>query len=143
MRFTKKTSLKSSKRTSLTSFSGGPSPDQHLYEEPSTSEESLELSTYSAEDFMKLPIVVCEWHDAVCTGGSEWQSIEEIEEAIVSGPSMVRSVGILLHEADDYIAITDTLILDGCHGGYVHVIPKGMIRFMSGNLYERGLPYQQ
>jgi hypothetical protein len=99
------------------------------------------LPTYSVEELMKLPVVCCEWHDAVCTGGSEWQSFEEIEEAVNSGPSMVRSVGILLANAEDYIAITDTIILDGSHGGYVHVIPKGMIKFMSGNLYERGLPY--
>ena len=103
----------------------------------------MEQTIYSAENLMKLPVIVCEWHDAVCTGGSEWQSFEEIDEAIQSGPSMVRSVGILLHEAEDYIAITDTIILDGNDGGYVHVIPKGMIKYMSGNLYERGLPYQQ
>ena len=143
MRFTKKTYLKDFKKTSRTSFSNSPYQDKHLYEGNSTSEESLEQTIYSAENLMKLPVIVCEWHDAVCTGGSEWQSFEEIDEAIQSGPSMVRSVGILLHEAEDYIAITDTIILDGNDGGYVHVIPKGMIKYMSGNLYERGLPYQQ
>ena len=71
--------------------------------------------------------MVVDWVDAVCTGGSEWQTIEEIQDAVERGPSLVRSCGILLKDDPGYIALIDTLILDGDAGGYVHVIPRGMI----------------
>ena len=74
-----------------------------------------------------LPIVCVDWLDAVCSGGSDWQTYEDIEEAVNNGPSKVRSVGMLLKRTDDFIAICDTLIIDGDSGGYVHVIPSGMI----------------
>lgn len=95
-------------------------------EEPSTSKTLDNQFTFS-DNIEELPIVCVDWYDAVCSGGSHWQSFEEIEEAVTSGPSKVRTVGMVLKETEDYIAICDTLILDGDSGGYVHVIPSGMI----------------
>lgn len=71
--------------------------------------------------------MVVDWVDAVCTGGSEWQTTEEIAEAVANGPSMVRSCGMLIESNDSFVAIIDTIILDGDAGGYVHVIPRGMV----------------
>lgn len=85
---------------------------------PNTS--SVEINTHT--------IVDVDWLDAVCTGGSEWQTQEEVTEAVLAGPSRVRSVGYLIHEDDNYIAIVDTIITDGDSCGYVHVIPRGMVR---------------
>ena len=71
--------------------------------DPNTS--SVEINTHT--------IVDVDWLDAVCTGGSEWQTQEEVTEAILAGPSRVRSVGYLIYEDDKYIAIVDTIITDG------------------------------
>lgn len=67
------------------------------------------------------------WVDAVCTGGSEWQTFEEADEAILNGPSYVRTCAFLVHECNKFIALVDTVITDGDACGYVHVIPKGMV----------------
>tara|TARA_Y100001938_G_scaffold146385_1_gene225136 strand:+ start:1994 stop:2281 length:288 start_codon:yes stop_codon:yes gene_type:complete len=80
-----------------------------------------------SDNLEELPIVCIDWYDAVCSGGPHWQSFDDIEEAITNGPSKVRTVGMVLKQTDDYIAICDTIILDGESGGYVHVIPSGMI----------------
>jgi hypothetical protein len=118
--------------------SSNPSPENSHNEESSTFEEHSN-PTICSVDINRLPVVVVEWLDAVCTGGSEWQTFEDIEEAAEKGPSLVRSVGMLVKNAPDYVALTDTIIMDGDAGGYVHVIPKGMIVTMTGNLYETGL----
>ncbi len=76
------------------------------------------------------PVVVVDWYDAVCTGGSEWQSLDDMQEALESGPSLVRSVGMLVADEPGHIALLDTLILDGDACGYVHVIPRGMVHDM-------------
>ena len=72
-------------------------------------------------------MVVVDWYDAVCTGGSEWQTMEDVSEALANGPSLVRSVGMLVANEPGYIALVDTCILDGDCCGYVHVIPRGMV----------------
>lgn len=77
------------------------------------------------------PVVVVDWLDAVCTGGTEWQSLEELTEALEAGPSLVRSVGMLVANEPTHIALLDTLILDGDACGYVHVIPRGMVQSIS------------
>lgn len=79
------------------------------------------------DDAESLPIVIIDWWDAVCTGDSGWQTIEEIQEAATNGPSKIRTVGMLLVRAPNYVAVCDTLMIDGDSGGYVHVIPTGMI----------------
>lgn len=88
---------------------------------------SSEIPNISLDDVANLPIVVIDWWDAVCSGSTSWQSYEDIEEAASGGPSKVRTVGMLLVRAPNYVAVCDTLMLDGDSGGYVHVIPSGMI----------------
>lgn len=72
-------------------------------------------------------MVVIDWLDAVCAGGSEWQDMEDITTAVANGPTLVRSVGVLLEDSDSHVAVIDTIILDGDAGGCVHVIPRGMV----------------
>ncbi len=91
------------------------------------------------DDPSKLRLVVIDWVDAVCTGGSEWQTIEEISEAVENGPSMVRSAGLLVESNDTFVALLDTIILDGDAGGYVHVIPRGMVVRMK----DYGVPHAE
>ena len=71
------------------------------------------------------------WIDAVCTGGSEWQTFEELEEAVEKGPSAVRTCAYLVKDCPEYIALVDTIIMDGDACGYVHVIPRGMIKHIT------------
>lgn len=89
--------------------------------------ESSELNTCSVEVLRKCPVVVVDWVDAVCTGGADWQTLDEVQEALKGGPSLVRSVGMLVANEASHIALLDTLILDGDAAGYVHVIPRGMV----------------
>lgn len=79
------------------------------------------------DDIEAIPIVCVDWWDAVCSGGSNWQSFDEIHEAVENGPTKIRTVGMLLRKTAGYIAVCDTLMLDGDSGGYVHVIPTGMV----------------
>lgn len=90
----------------------------------------LETPTIFSVEVDKLPLVCLEWMDAVCCGGAHWQSFDDMEEAILNGPSKVRTVGMLLKQTENYVAICDTIIMDGDSGGYVHVIPTGMISSM-------------
>lgn len=87
----------------------------------------LEIPIIFSVEVDKLPLVCLDWVDAVCSGGADWQTFEEIEEAVLKGPSKVRTVGMLLKQTEHYVAICDTIIMDGDSGGYVHVIPTGMI----------------
>ena len=75
-------------------------------------EQSSTLIT-SLDDMVNLPRVDVLWVDAVCTGGSEWQSMEELEEAVERGPSLVRTCAYLVKDCPEYIALVDTIILDG------------------------------
>lgn len=84
-------------------------------------------SIYSV-DPTTLQVVCVDWIDAVCSGSSSWQTFEEIEEAVENGPSKVRTVGMLIKATPEYVALCDTLMLDGDSGGYVHIIPRGMIQ---------------
>ena len=99
-------------------------------EATSTSEPSS-IQSISSDDFRKKPVVVVDWYDAVCTGGTEWQDLNDMVEALETGPSLVRSVGMLVCDEDTNIALIDTLILDGDACGYVHVIPRGMVHSMT------------
>ena len=54
--------------------------------------------------------------------------MDELQAALDNGPSLVRSVGILVADEPTHIALIDTLILDGEECGYVHIIPRGMIQ---------------
>ena len=86
-----------------------------------------EIPSICLDNVESLPIVCVDWLDAVCSGGSDWQSFEDMEEAVSNGPSKVRTVGMLLKKTEEFIALCDTIICDGDSGGYVHVIPSGMV----------------
>ena len=118
MRYSQNQSTRSSASTPKSLFLGG---------ENSTSEKSSNQNI-SLVDLSNLQRVDVLWLDAVCTGGSEWQTMEEMEEAVERGPSLVRTCGFLVKDDPEYIAIVDTFILDGDACGYVHVLPRGMIK---------------
>jgi hypothetical protein len=80
------------------------------------------------DDVESLDLICVDWVDAVCSGGPEWQSIDEIQEVLETGPSNVRTVGMLVKQTADYVAVCDTIILDGSSAGSVHIIPSGMVK---------------
>lgn len=92
-----------------------------------TTPQSSNPTIFSVDNIALLPVVVIDWMDAVCAGGSEWQDLEDITAAVSNGPTMVRSVGVLLEDCESHVAVIDTIILDGAAGGCVHVIPRGMV----------------
>lgn len=85
------------------------------------------LQSISSAELSKLPLVLVEWYDAVCVGGSEWQSFDEVVDALTKGPSLIRSVGFLVENNSTFLALVDTIAFDGDVTGYVHIIPKGMV----------------
>ncbi len=48
-------------------------------------------------------------------------------EAMRAPAPLVHTIGFLMHEDGDRVAICDTIQEDGGAGGYVHLIPNGMI----------------
>lgn len=103
-------------------------PKSHFQNsDPLTTPQSSNPTIFSVDNIALLPVVVIDWMDAVCAGGSEWQDLEDITAAVSNGPTMVRSVGVLLEDCESHVAVIDTIILDGAAGGCVHVIPRGMV----------------
>ena len=98
----------------------------HQPRETSTSVESY-LQNISSVEVENLPIVLVEWWDALCVGGTEWQSCEEVAEAIEKGPALIRSVGYLIEQNTTFVALVDTLSVGGDSTGYLHIIPNGMV----------------
>ena len=72
-------------------------------------------------------IVHVEWIDAQTTGGSGWQDSADMVEAMYAPAPHVHTCGYLMHSDEHRIAICDTIQADGAAGGYVHLIPNGMI----------------
>jgi hypothetical protein len=75
------------------------------------------------------------WYDAHSQGGPEWVDADDSREYAQMPLPLIRQVGIVLYETEDYIAITDTL--GSAMTGTVHSIPKGMIVSMitAGGLF--------
>ena len=124
MRFTKRTNSTYSNKMlsgSLENHSKLPQTEETL-----TLLESY-LQTISSAELQKLPLVLVEWYDAVCVGGSEWQGFDDVVEALSKGPSLIRSVGFLVENNSTFLALVDTMAVDGDVTGYVHIIPKGMV----------------
>lgn len=92
---------------------------------PSTS--SLDSSSELQDVIDRNDIVRVKWVDAQTTGGSGWQDADDMVEAMYSPAPFVYTVGYLMHRDDQRIAICDTIQEDGMAGGYVHLIPNGMI----------------
>ena len=102
--------------------------------EPSTSPVYSKQSTSSPDSSLELQDVIerndiirVKWVDAQTTGGSGWQDAEDMVEAMYSPAPFVYTVGYLMHRDEQRIAICDTIQGDGMAGGYVHLIPNGMI----------------
>jgi hypothetical protein len=74
-------------------------------------------------------IVQITWQDAETYGDSGWLSLEDAHEAAAKAPPMMQSVGIVLHNDDNYIAITDSMGPN--ETGHVTKIPKSMIATMT------------
>lgn len=74
------------------------------------------------------PVVSVRWVDAEARGGPGWEDLEEMVEFAIKPPAEVLTVGLLIHETDDYIALTDTRSPDLTGG--VQKIPKGWILAM-------------
>ena len=68
------------------------------------------------------------WVDAQTSGGSGWQEAEDMVEAMTAPAPLVHTVGFLMHSDEERIAICDTIQEDGMAGGYVHLIPNGMLK---------------
>lgn len=60
-------------------------------------------------------------------------------EAAKSPAPYVHTVGYLMHSDDTRIAVCDTIQEDGAAGGYVHLIPHGMV--VELNILTRDIPY--
>ena len=58
-------------------------------------------------------------------GGPGWEDLEEMVEFAIRPPAEVLTVGLLIHETDDFVALTDTRSPDLTGG--VQKIPKGWI----------------
>ena len=71
------------------------------------------------------PVISIRWVDAEARGGPGWEDMEEMIEFALRPPAEVMTVGLLIYENDDYVAITDTRSPDLTGG--VQKIPKGWI----------------
>lgn len=67
------------------------------------------------------------WVDAQTSGGTGWQDAVDMVEAMKAPAPLVHTVGFLMHEDENRIAVCDTIQADGTAGGYVHLIPTGML----------------
>jgi hypothetical protein len=71
------------------------------------------------------PMVSIRWVDAEARGGPGWEDLDEMIEYAIRPPAEVLTVGLLIHETADYVALTDTRSPDLTGG--VQKIPKGWI----------------
>ena len=65
------------------------------------------------------------WKDAATHGGPEWVYAEDAMKYCQSSPPIMNTIGFVMNETDEYIAVTDTIGPE--ETGSVNVIPKGMI----------------
>ena len=72
-------------------------------------------------------IVHIKWIDAQTSGGSGWQDAEDMMAAAEGPAPYVHTVGYVMHMDDTRVAVCDCIQEDGAAGGYVHLIPHGMI----------------
>ena len=109
-----------------------PKPQSLQQAESSTSSESSTPSTCSPEEALqgvltRNEIVYVKWVDAQTSGGTGWQEAEDMVEAMHAPAPYVHTVGYLMHANEERIAVCDTIQDDGTAGGYVHLIPNGML----------------
>jgi len=79
-------------------------------------------------------IVEVFWVDAETIGDTGWIGLTEAMESARIAPPVMRSVGFLLIDHEDYIAITDAIGDKEC--GHVTKIPINMIKRRTNLLEE-------
>jgi hypothetical protein len=70
-------------------------------------------------------IVEIRWQDAETYGDNGWTPMEEAKTNAEKAPPVMNSVGYLMYEDHNYIAITDSIGPE--ETGHITKIPKGMI----------------
>tara|TARA_R110000824_G_scaffold149522_1_gene319833 strand:+ start:24 stop:281 length:258 start_codon:yes stop_codon:yes gene_type:complete len=75
---------------------------------------------------MDYTIVEVLWVDAETIGDTGWLDLTEALESAKVPPPIMRTVGYVLVDTIDYIAITDSLGTKEC--GHVTKVPRSMIR---------------
>lgn len=66
------------------------------------------------------------WVDAETFGDSGWNDLTEAMESAKVAPPIMQTVGFVLVETEDYVALTDSLGDKEC--GHVTKIPRSMIQ---------------
>tara|TARA_R100000458_G_C8100070_1_gene127124 strand:- start:36 stop:320 length:285 start_codon:yes stop_codon:yes gene_type:complete len=90
---------------------------------------------------MNLEIYHIWWVDAETFGDSGWIDLTEAMESAKVAPPIMQTVGFVLVDDEDYIALTDSMGDDEC--GHITKIPRAMIkhkkRLSSGNFKEEAM----
>lgn len=71
-------------------------------------------------------LIWIEWIDAATHGGPEWVYAEDTMKYCMSAPPLMNTIGFILNDTEDFVALTDTIGTD--ETGSVNVIPKAMIK---------------
>lgn len=71
------------------------------------------------------PVVSIRWVDAEARGGPGWEDPEDMVEFALRPLAEVHTVGLLIHECDEFVALTDSRGPDQV--GSVQKIPKAWI----------------
>jgi hypothetical protein len=74
------------------------------------------------------PVVSVKWVDAEARGGPGWEDPEDMVEFALRPLATVQTVGLLIHECEQFIAMTDSRGPDQV--GAVQKIPKAWITAM-------------
>ncbi len=74
------------------------------------------------------PVVSVRWVDAEARGGPGWEDPEDMVEFALRPLAEVHTVGLLIHECEQFIALTDSRGPDQI--GSVQKIPKAWINTM-------------
>jgi hypothetical protein len=75
------------------------------------------------------PVVSVKWVDAEARGGPGWEDPEDMVEFALRPLATVQTVGLLIHECEQFIALTDSRGPDQV--GAVQKIPKAWITAMA------------
>ncbi|HJN80392.1 MAG: hypothetical protein QF534_05105 [Phycisphaerales bacterium] len=74
------------------------------------------------------PVVSVNWVDAEARGGPGWEDPEDMVEFALRPLATVHTVGLLIHECEQFVAMTDSRAPDQV--GAVQKIPKAWITSM-------------
>lgn len=71
------------------------------------------------------PVISVVWVDAEARGGPGWEDAEDLVEFALRPLAEVRTVGLMIHTCDQYVALTDSRGPDQV--GVVQKIPRSWI----------------